>query len=102
MAQEAGRARLRGRHRRAHLVRRICARLRADDRQAARLRPAADASAQPPDDGDGRITALGRLVGFNAGSALAANGLAASASTPTNTGAAAAGPAPPLTASMSP
>ena len=60
--KKLGRARLRGRHRRPHLLGRVGARLRAHDRQAPGLRPPADAAPQPADDGDGRGAAVVRLV----------------------------------------
>ena len=54
-------------------------------RQAPRLRPPADAAAQPDDDRDRRGLLWFGWFGFNAGSALAANGLAAHAFVTTNT-----------------
>ena len=56
------RARLRRRHRRAHLLGRLGAGLRGRARQAQGLRASADAAAQPADDGDGRRPAVVRLV----------------------------------------
>ena len=62
LALAEGRARLRGRHGRAHQRRRRRPGRRLRDRQARRLRQGIDGAAQPDADDDRRLAAVGGLV----------------------------------------